>query len=218
MIRAVFFDLDGTLYDRDAAIRRIAGEQFDAFRPELGVEEKVFIDRLSELDDHGHNRHPRLHHALVESFGLAAGLGDRLEEYFRAHYSNHCRITRESFATLSALKAGGKKLGLITNGPTERQSRKINHMGIASLFDTILISEAEGIRKPDLRIFQRALDRCGVLAGQSMFVGDHPEIDVEGARNAGMVPVWKTVPYWQVSADVLRINDLAELLPLVMES
>ena len=49
MIRAVFFDLDGTLYDRDAAILRMAEEQFEAFREELGVDKPVFMEHLVAL-------------------------------------------------------------------------------------------------------------------------------------------------------------------------
>ena len=86
-------------------------------------------------------------------------------------------------------------------------------MGIASLFDTILISEAEGVQKPDRNIFKRAVEGCNSLAPETMFVGDHPEIDIQGVKGAGLVPVWKAVPYWQVSSDVLRINVLSELLP-----
>jgi putative hydrolase of the HAD superfamily len=215
MIHAVFFDLDGTLYDRDAAIRRMAEEQFEAFREELGIDKSVFVERVMDLDRHGHDRTPRLHHALAESFGLGTSLADELEAYFHSHYPSQCKISSENLATLATLRASGKKLGMITNGPTYWQSRKIECMGIASLFDTILISETEGIQKPDSRIFERALERCGVLAHESMFVGDHPEFDVEGARAAGLVAVWKTMPYWQVSSDVLKIDELSELLSLI---
>jgi len=215
MIRAVLFDLDGTLYDRDAAIRRMAEEQFEAFRDELQISKHMFMHRLIHLDDHGHNRAPNLHHKLAESLGFGAHIADRLEDYFRSRYPDHCRISKDALDTLTSLRASGRKLGLITNGPTKWQSRKIESMGIASLFDTILISEAEGIQKPDPRIFHRAIERCGSLASESMFVGDHPEIDIEGAKRAGLVPVWKAVPYWQVSGDVFTINELTELLALL---
>ena len=86
MIRAVFFDLDGTLYDRDAAILRMAEEQFEAFREELDVDKPVFMERLVALDGHGHDRTPRLHHALADMLGLGADLADRLETFFRSRY------------------------------------------------------------------------------------------------------------------------------------
>jgi putative hydrolase of the HAD superfamily len=216
MFRAVFFDLDGTLYDRDAAILRMAEEQFESFRSELGVDRSVFVERLLELDGHGHNRTPRIHHTLAELLGFSANLADSLEALFRSRYPTQCRISKDSLDTLANLRASGKKLGIITNGPTRWQSRKIECMGIASFFDSILISETEGIQKPDSRIFERALERCGIPACESMFVGDHPEIDIEGAKGAGLVPVWKAMPYWQVPNDVLRIQQLSELLSIAL--
>ena len=215
MIRAVFFDLDGTLYDRDAAIRRMAEEQFEVFREDLRVEHSVFMDQLLALDAHGHNRTPRLHHALAETLGFSADLADRLEHWFRSRYFHHCSVSPDAVTTLKALREQGKKLGIITNGPTQWQSGKIECMGIAPLFDAILISETEGVQKPDPRIFAFALDRCGVSAGESIFVGDHPEADIAGAKAAGLRPIWKRMPYWTVPNDVVHIDRLSELLALV---
>jgi len=212
MIRAVFFDFDGTLYDRDAAILRMAEEQFERFREELGVDERVFVQHLIALDGHGHNRTPRLHHALADILGFGADLADRLEACFRSRYPSQCRISQDSLNTLKTLRASGRKLGIITNGPTRWQSRKNECMGIASLFDTIVISKTEGIEKPDRRIFMRGLEKCDVLAGESIFVGDQPEIDIGGAKRAGLMPVWKRMPYWEVPNDVLQIDQLSEIL------
>jgi putative hydrolase of the HAD superfamily len=217
MICAVLFDLDGTLYDRDAAILRMAEEQFEEFQDELGVLKHEFVERLLKLDGHGHNRIPHLHHVLAQELGFDGGVADRLEEYFRCHYPSQCRLSQDTLETLSSLRASGQTLGLVTNGPTQWQTRKLECMGIASLFDAILISEAEGIQKPDPQIFRRAVERCSSIASETMFVGDHPEIDIQGAKGAGLVPVWKAVPYWQVSSDVLRINNLSELLSLIVQ-
>src|SRR6266853_280648 len=161
MIRAVLFDLDGTLYDRDAAMLALA-----------------------------------------------------LDRHFWESYSRRCEISDDTWATLRALKTAGKRLGVVTNGQTEWQTRKLEGLGLGSFFDAVLISESEGIRKPDARIFHRALERCRVEhPAEAMFVGDQPEVDVAGAHAAGLVAVWKRVPYWVLAVDgVMVINRLSEIL------
>ena len=216
MIRAVFFDLDGTLYDRDAAILAVARSQYEVFRNDFReLKQSSFVERLVDLDAHGHNRTPRLHHELAREFGLPDSLGDRLEEYFRAHYPQYCRITDDTRITLETLRRRSLKTGVITNGPTDWQSLKIEAMNIAHLFDAILISGIEGVEKPDSRIFARATERCGVTASESLFVGDHPEADIRGAQAAGLRPVWKRMDYWSVPEGVPRIDRISEILPLI---
>jgi putative hydrolase of the HAD superfamily len=87
---------------------------------------------------------------------------------------------------------------------------------LAPLFDTILISDAEGISKPDRQIFDRALERLNVTAAQAVFVGDHPAVDIAGARGAGMRAIWKRDANVAeaVEADAV-IDELAELLTLL---
>lgn len=216
VIRAVFFDLDGTLYDRDAAILAVARSQYEAFRNDFGdVPQSSFVERLLALDAHGHSRTPRLHHELAREFGLPDSLGDRLEACFRTLYPQFCRVTDDTRTTLETLRRRSLKTGLITNGPTDWQSLKIEAMGVGPLFDTVLISENEGIGKPDARIFARAVERCGVTASESMFVGDHPEADILGAKAAGLVPIWKRMDYWNVPDEVQRIERISEILLLI---
>ena len=215
MIRAVLFDLDGTLYDRDELVRNLAKEQFMIFREDLGdIDERRFVQRLVDLDAHGYASKPARYEELATEWGLGRGVADRLERHFWQSYDRHCELSHDTSATLQTLRRHGKKLGVITNGPTESQEQKLETLGLASFFDVVLISEAEGLRKPDQMIFARALERCGVEPAEAMFVGDHPEVDVAGARAAGLVPVWKRVPYWEMTLeDVLIVDTLSEILP-----
>jgi len=214
--QGVFFDLDGTLYDRDAAILEVAEQQFETFRSELAnVPHSDFIRTVVRLDAHGHSRTQQFHHRLAAEVGFSSGLADRLEEYFRAIFPSCCRVPEDTLQTLKTLRERRLKLGLITNGPTSWQERKITSMGIAPLFDTILISGSEGIEKPDPRIFARALERCSVPAVEAIFVGDHPDADIGGAKAAGLRPVWKRMAYWNVPADVTTIDRISEILLLI---
>lgn len=60
-----------------------------------------------------------------------------------------------------------------------------------TLLDRDLISESEGLRKPDPAIFERALKKLNVMAEETIFVGDHPIHDVAASRAVGMQGWWK---------------------------
>ena len=219
MIHGVFFDLDGTLYDRDEHLLRITRQQFAAFATDLkGIEIERFVDRVLELDAHGHGRTPDLYHVLVGELGCRAELGLRLDAHFRATFHRSLSLSADTLSTLTVLRARGKKLGIITNGPVYWQSNKVDALRIREFFDTVVISAEEGIEKPHPEIFRRALARCGIDAADALFVGDHPVADIEGAQGAGLRAVWKRMPYWKVPSSVPCIDSLSEILPLCNES
>ena len=91
---------------------------------------------------------------------------------------------------LSALSGFGYRMGLLSNGFKEVQHRKLCSGGIASYFDTLVLSDDIGINKPDPRIFGYALERAGVSAAESVLIGDNPLTDVAGALGAGWSAVW----------------------------
>jgi putative hydrolase of the HAD superfamily len=215
MIKGVFFDLDGTLYDRDALVRDLVAGQYDAFAGELpGISREQFVSRVLEIDDHGYGEKAEGYQRVVADWQFEPALASRLCSHFWSTYDQHCSLPPDTATTLGALKAHGKRLGVITNGRTERQRAKLAALGLLDSFDVVLISEAEGVRKPSAEIFRRALQRCDVSAGESVFVGDHPDTDINGARNAGLLPIWKHVPYWPLIADdVLTVHRLVEILP-----
>lgn len=91
----------------------------------------------------------------------------------------------------------------------------IKALQIEHYFDIILVSEWEGMKKPDERIFLKALNQLQVAPCESVFVGDHPENDVRAAKQVGMKGIWKKDAGWEeVLADVV-IEDLLELVPVL---
>jgi len=217
VIHAVLFDLDGTLYDRDAAISAVVRDQYAVFKDRLrAVEPEVFLDRFLAFDEYGYAPRDEVYRRLAAELGLGAKLAADLALHFWESYGRHCEVSDDTWATLRTLRSLGKTLGVVTNGETRWQMTKLERLGMGGFFDVVLVSEAEGIRKPDARIFHRALDRCGATPADAMFVGDHPEIDVAGAKAAGLVPVWKRVPYWTLTSDdVLVVDRLSEILAVI---
>jgi putative hydrolase of the HAD superfamily len=164
VIRAVFFDLDGTLYDRDAAIVRVAQMQFERFKANFPhLTQSTFVEQVVALDKHGHSRPMGFHQRLAEALGVAPQIGDELEACFRDNYPSVCRITEDTVATLRTLRSRGLKLGIITNGPTVWQRRKIDALGIAPLFDTIVISGSEGLRSRTRASLRSRWNDAGLL-------------------------------------------------------
>jgi putative hydrolase of the HAD superfamily len=150
---------------------------------------------------------------VTTRFALPSSVADALLDDYRAGFPNACVLFPDAAHTLSCLRTSGLKLGMITNGSLRMQSRKLQCLALSPFFDTILISDSEGISKPDRRIFHRAVERLHTTPAQAVFVGDHPEVDVAGARAAGMQAVWRRDRgvTAMVEADGV-IDDLGDLL------
>ena len=212
-IKAVLFDLDDTLYDRYALVRRVVADQYDVFKHELrSVTKDDFVGRVVQLDDYGYADKRELYATVGGEYGLPPALIDRLIENFWTSYDEKCELSEDTRLTLQTLRQNQMKLGVITNGATERQQRKLDSLGVSSWFDVILISEMEGVRKPDAEIFHRAVTRCAVKASEAIFVGDHPETDIAGALGAGLRAAWKVTPYWPCTYPVPFIERLSQIL------
>jgi len=91
--------------------------------------------------------------------------------------------------------------------------------GVAGLFSAIVVSDAVGWRKPKRAIFDEALGRLGVRAGEALFVGDRAEIDVLGAQQIGMDAAWINpdgVPLPPgIAPPRYEIRDLADLAEIL---
>jgi putative hydrolase of the HAD superfamily len=211
--RAVLFDLDETLYDREQLVRGIFISQYERFRSELAPwGDERFIARGLALDDRGMGDKKRLYATLSAEVPFPSGLADRLHDDFWNRYGATCKPSADTVQTLAELRRHGIKVGVITNGSVWSQQMKLDSLGLD--FDVVLISEAEGLRKPDPAIFHRALSQLGVDPKHAVFVGDNPDADVMGARSAGLTPIWKRLAYHESTLpDVVTVTQLSEILP-----
>ena len=92
---------------------------------------------------------------------------------------------------LRKIKDAGLPTALVSNfdhAPTAR--RIIEREGIAPYLDAVHISEDEGFRKPAASLFLNAAEKLGAAPGETLFVGDTFEADVEGPQGVGMPCAW----------------------------
>ncbi|MCG8588339.1 MAG: HAD family hydrolase [Proteobacteria bacterium] len=188
--RAVLFDLDGTLTDRTASVRSYANVFSEHFGARLqGGEVARLASVLVDCDHGGYN--PRRAHDVIARL---AWIDPPAAAEVAAHWeraSSEAVVARRGLGEmLAGLSRQGLTLGVVTNGPSDGQRRKLARLETADAWDAIVISEEVGFEKPDPRIFEAALRQLGAPAAATWFVGDHPENDIAGAEACGLTAFW----------------------------
>jgi putative hydrolase of the HAD superfamily len=157
-----------------AAIARVAEQDGGAnplFELETGrLTEAQFVEKLTE--------------ALREQLGRDVAL-DRFGESF----FEHLHPNDELFAFMRALHGRGYRMAILTNNVREWESLWRPMLPIDEIFELVVDSGFEGLRKPDPAIYELTLARLAVPADATLFVDD-TEVNCDAARALGMQAVW----------------------------
>jgi putative hydrolase of the HAD superfamily len=155
--------------------------------------------------------------ALLEAAGIDPARSSELAHQLREAHDELNLWRRVPDGLLSALeraKREGLRLGVISNSEG-KVAEILDHVGVAPLVEVIVDSGVEGISKPDPEIFRRALARMNVSAGDAIYVGDVPTVDVDGARSAGMGAVlidpFDHYPDYDDAPKIRAVTDLLEV-------
>jgi putative hydrolase of the HAD superfamily len=182
--RLLLCDLDDTLIDRRAAVRRWA----EAFAAEHGLGAEA-VDWLHAVDGDGYVDRATFLGTARHRFGLRPPV-EELVTSFAERFPHFIAPPEEPvFAGIRRLKADGWRVGVITNGPWF-QVDKMRRAGLLDVLDGWCISDVEGVRKPDPAIFHLAAERCGASLDTAWMVGDSEGADIAGAVAAGLRSVW----------------------------
>jgi HAD superfamily hydrolase (TIGR01509 family) len=125
-------------------------------------------------------------------------------------------VQPDTAAILGELRARGFTLGVVSNADG-RVARSLAEYGLAEHFAVVVDSHLVGVEKPDARIFAIALAACAARPEEALFVGDIYEIDVQGARGAGIAPLLLDPLGRYAAVDCARIDSLARLLEVLPE-
>ena len=188
---AIFYDLGGTLrlVERDAAFeaearRKIAemcGEKGDpdefckflkniSFNASEYTQEELWTKWLT----------PEYDRDLIKKNAIELTIEYRNKDGRRVVAPNGAQSIKD-------LYANGYKLGIISNLVTSQEiPRWLEADDLGKYFGAVLLSCVEGIRKPDPRIFEIAMDEMHAVPAETGYVGDTISRDVLGSRNAGL--------------------------------
>lgn len=214
-IRAVIFDLDQTLLDREASLSNFLDWQITEQLCEDLDNPNAFKTRFIELDANGMIWKDRVYAALIEEFKLHKWTVEKLLSTYLDHFCKHCIEKEGATETVKELSKNSR-LGLISNGKSPFQENNFKALGFSSHFHSILVSEAIGLRKPDAKIFKLSCSELGVTPEQSVYVGDNPISDIEGAKNAGLRTVFIPSEHYPKCAMANATCHNLELLPQII--
>ena len=152
---------------------------------------------------------------VFEPFGTFSRFDDYFSELFRYFgRADAWSLYPETAETLSALKKRGLILAVISNFDS-RLLGILDGLGIASWFDSVVLSSRTGYAKPAPEIFQTALKLYGLKAEEALHIGDSPDKDAAGASSAGLTGVLLNRRGNTVSDSFLQVQNLKEILHLI---
>jgi putative hydrolase of the HAD superfamily len=221
MIKGVIFDFDNTLMDfmkmKRAAVEAAVDAMIDAGMPykkaemiekiykvywEEGIEDQFIFDKV-----------------LTKEFGkidykvLASGIIGyrRAKEGTLALYP-HVQLT------LTGLARRGIKMAVVSDAPRLPVWLRICGLGLQHYFDAVVTFDDTGVKKPDPKPFQTALDHLKLKPDEAIMIGDWAERDMVGAKAVGLKTVFARYGDLQNQQNVIadyEVNDIQELLDII---
>lgn len=203
-LRAVFFDLGGTLFSNrqiPVACMPVLAEAADRLRVDGGLASlaPAFVEATRSINARYLSRPYYLHRDLFVDTAarLRRALGRDASEEFDAWFYEAQRavlvremvLREDCLRTLSVLRERGLRLVLVSNIDDDFLEPMLDNLGLRAHLDDWISSEAARSCKPDARIFRQALARAGCEPGEALFVGDSRIHDIQGARAVGIPAV-----------------------------
>ncbi|GAL63471.1 YjjG family noncanonical pyrimidine nucleotidase [Algibacter lectus] len=220
-ITDVFFDLDHTLWDFDKNSALTFEKIFEINKIE--VEINKFLDiylpinlnywKLYREDKVSKEtlRFGRLNDAfLALEVEVNREVIDKLSDDYIEHLSSFNHLFDNTFEILDYLNEN-YSLHIITNGFDEVQHKKMAKSNILHYFNTVTNSEMVGVKKPNPKIFNYALDLANTKPETSIMIGDSFEADILGAKNIGMDVIFFDINNITLDDDTKQVDNLLSL-------
>ena len=196
-IEHVFFDLDHTLWDFEKNSALTFEKIFLENKIDLKIEDflKVYVPLNLQYWKLYRNekvskealRYERLKKSFdAVNYNVSDALIDTLATAYIDNLSNFNHLFEGTLELLDYLKEKKYSLHIITNGFEEVQNKKMINSKLYPYFEQIITSESVGVKKPDARVFEHALEVSKANKENSVMIGDSLEADIHGALKVGL--------------------------------
>lgn len=193
--RVVLFDLDDTLIDSSRADSEALRRTLETFHHEFhGAPMQYLLDIHSDLVKEAREMFhktgvwaypPERLGRMLRLLGADPGMATKMGEYY---YQVRVELLRPFPGVVPFLERLRERypLGILSNAPSGMQERVLYNLGMADLFDAVVVAGDVGARKPDPRMFHAGLEAMRAQPGETLMVGDNYPVDVVPARRLGM--------------------------------
>jgi HAD superfamily hydrolase (TIGR01549 family) len=224
-VKAILFDIDDTLYDRNLAqiktvelIVQSLPSLFNHLKMARITEAFLESDRITTNDFNAGAPSTNLRDSRSKLFlrllGISESHAERITEMY-VHQYPRCNTPVAGAVQLVKKLSKKYQIGAVSNGLPDVQYTKLETLGLKNMLSCIVLSEEIGIRKPDAGIFLHAVRLLGRQPAECLFVGDSYTSDIIGAKKVGMRTCWfnpaKSLLPDNLSKPDFVVNDLMEI-------
>ena len=201
MIKWLFFDIGSTLVDESVAYKKRIEKTIE----NTNVSYEQFYNKMVEISKYNQKGYSK----ALEAFGLTKAPWDSEDEFVYPESEPCLKMLSENY-----------HIGIIANQNFGSKER-LKKLGLLKYIDIGIASAEEGVAKPDLRIFEIALNKADCKAEETVMIGDRLDNDIIPANKIGMTTVWikqgfggLAVPNRQEEQPDYEIENLSELIQL----
>jgi FMN hydrolase / 5-amino-6-(5-phospho-D-ribitylamino)uracil phosphatase len=223
-VRAICFDLDNTLWDVWPVIIRAEQKMYDFLAQRYPrVVASMTLEMMRSAREQTAAAYPQMAHDFTflrmqtlrdhaREFGYAEGMAaEAFDAFIQAR--NEVDLYDDVLPALEQLHAR-YRLFTASNGNAD-----LAKIGLARFFERTVAARHVGALKPDPAIFHKVIEGTDLRAGEVVYVGDDPHLDVAGARSAGMQAIWidRQGVQWpaEIAPPAHTIRSLTELVEVL---
>ena len=177
MFEAIIFDLDYTLYDESKFLEKVVNDT-NIIKKKIKIDYKfrllsknIIIDILKKNNSYNKKNSLIIFNDLKKN-------------------KVKLKLYKGFLPLLKKLKKDKIKVGILTNGNPLIQKNKIKNLKIKKYFNSIVFSKNLGKEKPHKKSFLTIMKKIKSNPKKSLFVGDHKDNDIVGAKSIGMKTLW----------------------------